>query len=80
MITQPKSRYAIIAIYMFKSSIFEYLAKAKRKSGPEKQLAEAFNIAIKRGSKVIGVILNKGERRIDIGTPETYSKVLISLK
>ena len=77
---KPKSRYAIIAIYMFKPSIFEYLAKAKRKSGPEKQLAEAFNIAIKRGSKVIGVILNKGERRIDIGTPETYSKVLISLK
>ncbi len=77
---KPKSKHAIIAIYIFKPVIFEYLAKAKKKSNPDKQLAEAFNIALKRGSKVIGVILNKGERRFDIGTPESYSKVLVSLK
>jgi hypothetical protein len=29
---------------------------------------------------MIGVILNKNEKRIDIGTPETYSKLLVSLK
>ena len=77
---KPKSKHAIIAIYIFKPVIFEYLAKAKKKSNPDKQLAEAFNIALKQGSKVIGVILNKGERRFDIGTPESYSKVLVSLK
>jgi len=77
---KPKSKYAIIAIYIFKPVIFEYLTKAKSKSQPEKQLAAAFNIALKRGSKVIGVILNKSEKRIDIGTPESYSKVLVSLK
>jgi len=77
---KPKSKYAIIAIYIFKPIIFEYLTKAKSKSQPEKQLAAAFNIALKRGSKVIGVILNKAEKRIDIGTPESYSKVLVSLK
>lgn len=77
---KPKSKYAIIAIYIFKPVIFEYLTKAKSKSHSEKQLAEAFKIALKRGSKVIGVILNKSERRIDIGTPESYSKVLVSLK
>ena len=77
---KPKSRHAIIAVYMFKPSIFQYLANPKKKTDPEKQLAEAFNIAINKGSKVIGVILKKNERRIDIGTPETYAKVLSSLK
>lgn len=77
---KPKSRYAIIAIYIFKPSIFQYLANPKKKTDPEKQLAEAFNIAIRKGSKVIGIILNKNERRIDIGTPESYAKVLGSLK
>ncbi|HXV66213.1 MAG TPA: sugar phosphate nucleotidyltransferase, partial [Nitrosopumilaceae archaeon] len=77
---KPKSRHAIIAIYIFKPTIFQYLSNPKRKTDPEKQLAEAFNIAIRKGSRVIGVVLKKNERRIDIGTPESYSKVLGSLK
>jgi len=77
---KPKSKYAIIAVYMFKPIIFDYLEKAKKNSKPEMQLAEAFNIAIKKGSKVIGVVLKNNEQRIDIGTPETYAKVLVSLK
>ena len=77
---KPKSKYAIVAIYLFKPSIFKYLKQAKNQSEPEKQLAEAFNIALKKGKRVIGVILKKNEHRIDIGTPETYAKVLNSLK
>ena len=77
---KPKSKYAIIAIYIFNPSIFGYLSKAKKQSKPEKQLAEAFNLAIKNKAKVIGVVLRKNERRIDIGTPETYAKVLVSLR
>jgi len=77
---KPKSKYAIIAIYIFKPTIFQYLSKVKKSSNPEKQLADAFNEAIKNKAKMIGVILNKNEKRIDIGTPETYYKVLVSLK
>ena len=77
---KPKSKHAVIAIYIFKPTIFQYLANQKKKTDPEKQLAEAFNIAIRKGSRVIGVILKKNERRIDIGTPESYAKVLGSLK
>ncbi len=77
---KPKSKYAIVAIYLFKPSIFEYLKQAKNQSESEKQLAEAFNIALKKGKRVIGVMLKKNEHRIDIGTPETYAKVLNSLK
>ena len=76
----PKSRLAIVAIYIFKPTIFQYLVNPKKKTDPEKQLAEAFNTAIKKGRKVIGVVLKTNERRIDIGTPESYAKVLSSLQ
>ncbi len=77
---KPRSKHAIIAIYIFKPTIFRYLTNTKKKTDPEKQLAEAFNIAIKKGCKVIGIILKKNEKRIDIGTPESYATVLGSLK
>ncbi len=77
---KSKSKKAIIAIYIFKPSIFTYLSQAKSNSNNEQQLAKAFNIALKKGAKIIGVNLEKNEKRIDIGTPETYSKVLVSLK
>lgn len=76
----PKSKFAIIAIYIFKPIIFKYLAKAKKTAHPEKQLAEAFNLAIKDKKKIIGVVLKKNEKRIDIGTPDSYAKVLVSLR
>ena len=77
---KPKSKNAVIAIYIFKPKIFRYLAQVKRKSTPQNQLSDAFELAIKKSDRMIGVVLNKNERRIDIGTPETYSKVLVSLK
>jgi len=77
---RPQSKFAIIAIYLFKPIIFHYLSKAKKYSHPEKTLAEAFNIALKNNDKIIGVLLNKREKRLDIGTPESYSKLLTSFK
>mgnify|MGYP006112397375 CR=1 FL=1 len=29
---------------------------------------------------MIGIVLKKNEKRMDIGTPETYSKILTSMK
>lgn len=77
---KPKSDYAIIAIYIFKPIIFKYLKNAKKYAKPEKQLAEAFNIALKNRKKVIGIILKENEQRMDIGTPESYYKILNLLK
>ena len=76
----PPSKNAIIAIYLFKPSIFKYLNKARKISNPEKQLAEAFNIALKEGKKIIGVNLKTSEKRVDIGTAESYRNVLNSLR
>lgn len=77
---KPSSKHAVIAIYIFKPKIFKYLAEARRTSEPQNQLADAFNIALRNGDRIIGVVLRKGEKRIDIGTPKSYSKVLVSLK
>ena len=77
---KPKSKNAVIAIYIFKPKIFNYLSQVKKKSSAQNQLSDAFDMALKKGDRMIGVILNKNEKRIDIGTPETYSKLLVSLK
>ena len=77
---KPKSNKAVIAIYIFKPKIFKYLALVKKQSTPQNQLSDAFEMALKKGDRMIGVILKKNEKRIDIGTPKTYSKVLVSLK
>jgi len=77
---RPRSNYAIIAIYIFTPKIFHYLNQVKKKANPERQLAEAFNLAIKNKARMIGVLLKHNEKRIDIGTPESYSNFLVSLK
>ena len=76
---KPKSKFAVIAIYIFKPIIFEYLSKAKKYADPEKQLAEAFNIALREGKRIIGINLKNSEKRVDIGTAESYKNVLNSL-
>ena len=74
-----KTKYstAIIAIYMFKPTVFKFLEMAKDPKDSEKQLARAWNIAIKKKAKIIGVMLNSNEKRIDTGTPESYAKMLL---
>ena len=73
---KPKSNLAIIAFYIFKPSIFSALKKVKPDKGGEIQLTDAIQFLIERGKKVLAMELGKNEKRIDIGIPETYKKVL----
>jgi UTP--glucose-1-phosphate uridylyltransferase len=68
---KPKSKLAVIAIYIFKSSVFEILEKTKPDKNGEIQLADAVKSIIKNG-KTVAVKLKKHEKRIDVGTPESY--------
>lgn len=77
---RPHSNLAIIAVYIFRPKIFNYLSQAKKNSSSEKQLATAFNIALKKKARIIGVILENDEKRIDVGTPENYARFLLSSK
>lgn len=70
---KPKSKLAVIAIYIFKSSIFTILQKTKPDKKGEIQLADAVKSVINNGN-TIAVKLKNNERRIDVGTPESYIK------
>ena len=72
---KPKSNLAVIATYIFKPLIFEELKKVKPDKKGEIQLADAIQSIIKMG-KTVAVELKSNEKRIDVGTPESYINCL----
>jgi len=72
---KPRSNIAVIATYIFKPSIFKILEKTKPDNKGEIQLADAVQNMIKNG-KTIAVELKAKEKRVDVGTPESYVKCL----
>jgi len=69
---KPKSNLASIGIYLFKPRIFEILKKTKPDKKGEVQLAGALKKIIKTDMTTIAVELNDDEKRVDVGTPESY--------
>jgi len=73
---KPISNLAVIALYLFKPVIYEGIETAKPDERGEMQIADAVQVLLKRRCKVYALKLRSGERRIDIGTPETYLETL----
>ena len=73
---KPKSNLASIGIYLFKPSVFEILKKTKPDKKGEVQLADALKKIIKTGFTTIAIELNSNEKRVDVGTPESYVECL----
>lgn len=69
---QPKTNLAVIATYIFKPSIFDQLERTKPDENGEIQLTDAIKSLVVNG-KCIAVELGNNERRIDVGTPESYA-------
>ena len=69
---KPKSNLASIGIYLFKPWIFDILKKTKPDKKGEVQLADALKKMIKTDMTIIAVELNDHEKRVDVGTPESY--------
>jgi len=68
----PPSKLAVIAIYIFKPNIYNALEKVKPDIDGQIQLATALQLMIEDGKELIAIKLQKGEKRIDIGTPQSY--------
>lgn len=68
---KPKSHLAVIATYLLKPMIFDEIKKIKPDKKGEIQLADAIINVIKNGTAV-AVELKPNEKRIDVGTPESY--------
>jgi len=72
---KPKSNLAVIATYIFKPLIFEELKKVKPDKKGEVQLADAIQSIIKM-RKTVAIELKPNEKRIDVGTQESYINCL----
>ena len=69
---EPPSNLAVVAIYVFKPSIFDKLKKTKPDKKGEIQLTDAIKAAIDSGERVFAVKLHKDEKRLDVGNPRRY--------
>jgi len=73
---EPPSNLAVVAIYVFKPSIFEKLRKIQPDKKGEMQLTDAIKAAIDSGERVFAIKLRRDEKRLDVGTPDSYWKAL----
>ena len=73
---KPPSNSASIALYIFKPIIYKAIEEVKPDESGEVQLADALQVLIDWKCKLYALELRSGERRIDIGTPETYLEIL----
>ncbi|HLI45786.1 MAG TPA: sugar phosphate nucleotidyltransferase [Geobacterales bacterium] len=70
------SNLAIMPYYIFDKNIMDKLEKIEPGIGNEIQLTDAIQALIDDDLKVFALELDKGDLRLDIGTPETYWEAL----
>lgn len=71
---QAPSRLAVTARYVFSPTLFNYLEVAKPGYGKEIQLTDAIQAMIADGKRVLAAPLQPGERRLDVGDFNSYSR------
>jgi dTDP-glucose pyrophosphorylase len=71
----PKSNYMLSAVYVFSPKIFEKLGEITVSEG-ELELTYGIQKLIKDGGKAYGILLNEGERWLNVGDVENYYKSL----
>lgn len=76
---KPPSNLAIIALYVFKPIIYKAISEVEPDKNGEIQLADALKILIEWNCRVYGLKLKPAEKRVDIGTAESYLAMLKSL-
>jgi UTP--glucose-1-phosphate uridylyltransferase len=72
---RPKSKTAVMPLYLFEDQIFSSLSSRKPGKGGELQLTDAIQDLCESGT-VMGVKLRANELRLDIGSPETLMEAL----
>jgi len=76
--SRPRSKLAIMALYVFNPTIFDALHATRPGKGGEIQLTDAIQKLIDDGNKVQAMKLSRADLRhwIDIGNPEDYWQAL----
>ena len=73
---EPPTNIAAIAIYIFKPKIFSYIKEVKPDERGEIQLTAAIKAMVDDGCDVYAIKLKPSEKRLDVGTPQSYWKAL----
>ncbi len=68
------SRFAIAARYVFSPEIFQACRECRRSESGEIELTEAMSWLAAAGRPVVAVRMMGGERRLDIGNPQSYAE------
>lgn len=76
---KPPSNLAIVAVYIFKPVIYKAISNVKPDENGEIQLADAIKKLIEWDCKVYGLKLDPTEKRVDIGTAQSYIAMLKSI-
>lgn len=76
-IEQAPSNLAVSARYICRPSIFAYLEKTAPGKGNEIQLTDAIRALIQDGGRVLGVQLEPGVKRYDVGNFESYFQAFV---
>lgn len=74
---ETDSRLAVAARYVLGPQVFAALREVAPDASGEVQVADALNRVIAAGGRVVAVPLIEGERRHDIGTPQSYCEVFL---
>jgi len=74
----PPSDLAVIAIYVFNPIIYRAIELVEPDKNNEIQLTDAIQWLINQRCAVYAVELNRNEKRIDMGTPESYKEAFIA--
>lgn len=73
------SRMAVSGRYIFNSDLFEAIERTPYGIGNEKQLADSLKFLFSETYQILGVEMNKSEKRYDIGNPLSYILANIEL-
>ncbi len=73
---QPQSNLAITGMYVCDPMIFKALEKTRPDKNNEIQLTDAIQLMVDWGMNIIAVEMQSGEKRIDIGTVDSYKEAL----
>jgi UTP--glucose-1-phosphate uridylyltransferase len=71
---EAPSRYAVTARYLFSPEIYDAIRSAARPEGGEIALTDAVTHLARQGKTVLAVCLGPGQRRLDIGNPQSYAE------
>lgn len=76
--SRPPSNIAVLAVYAFNSQIYSAIQNTRPDKHGEVQLTEAIQSLIIEGRRVYAIELNQNEKRIDIGSPESYRDAFLA--